>query len=83
MDSSLVDLVALGSFPRLGLRILGGMWLTGAHRTGLHVGLFAERRTVGIIRVPRVVAAVIGIGPLRRIWILGRAAERVMWVRML
>src|SRR4051812_40483616 len=63
-DELIVDLVALGPFPGLRFGVLGWMRLARALAARRGMWLLAERLAVGIGRVARVRAALVGIRPL-------------------
>jgi 3-phenylpropionate/trans-cinnamate dioxygenase ferredoxin reductase component len=75
----LVDLVSLRALPAVRrLWVLGGMRVAGAGRAGLRVRLLAERLRVGVGRVARVLAAVVGVGPFGGVGLADRRAQRVV-----
>jgi hypothetical protein len=78
-----VDLVALWPLPGLGLRVLGGMRLAGASAACLGVRILAERLTVRVGRVARVLALLVRVWPLGRVRFAHGVVKGVMGISVL
>src|SRR5205814_4158747 len=77
---SVVEPVAprrLRAIASLGIR--GGMRIARARASDLGMRLLSERAGVRVRWVARILAAVVGIGPFRWVWIIDRVRQRVMW----
>src|SRR5579884_973201 len=79
----LVDLVALRTLPRLRLGVLGRVRLAGARAASPGMGRCTEGRIVGIRGIARILALLVGIGPLGRVGLAHRGVERVVRVLVL